>query len=111
MKNHKIYGVDKTSLTLTEEAKKFADALANSRSALEDFKITLAGFFAPAGKKIADKGNEIISGATMALQVLSTDSRGWSFALAHSGASDFISKDRKKQSAWYKKQENQEFGV
>ena len=95
----------------TEEAKKFADALANSRSALEDFKITLAGLFAPAGKKIADKGNEIISGATMALQVLSTDSGGWSFALAHSGAADFISKDRKKQSAWYKKQENQEFAA
>jgi hypothetical protein len=92
----------------TQEAKKFTDALASSRAALDDFKVALAGVFAPAAKVVADQGNEIISEATMALQALNTESKGWSYALAYSGASDFISKDREEQSAWFKKQENQE---
>lgn len=95
----------------TEEAKKFADALASSRSALDDFKVALAGFFAPAGKAITDQATENLSEATMVLQALSTKSKGWSYALTYLGASDFISKDREEQSAWFKKQENQEFAA
>lgn len=95
----------------TEEAKKFTDALASSRAALDEFKITLADFFAPAGKKIADQVTENVSEASMMLKSLTTDSKGLSFSLVYSGASDLISKDREEQSDWYKKQENQEFAA
>jgi hypothetical protein len=95
----------------TEEAKKFTDALANSRSALDDFKVALHNFLAPTGKKFADQANEIISERTMELQLLTTKSNGWSFALAYSGAADFINKDREEQSEWFKQQENQEFAA
>lgn len=95
----------------TEEAKKFSQALASSRAALDDFKVALAGVFAPAAKVVADQATEVVSEATMVLQALKTDSKGWSYALTYLGASDFISKDKEEQSAWYKEQEHQELAA
>lgn len=95
----------------TEEAKKFSQALASSRAALDDFKVALAGVFAPAAKVVADQATEVVSEATMVLQALKTDSKGWSYALTYLGASDFISKDKEEQSAWFKEQGNQELAA
>lgn len=92
----------------TEEAKKFSDALASSRAALDEFKTSLSNFFAPAGKKIANQANEKLSEGTMLINALKTKSSGVSYTLTYSGAADLLSKDREEQSEWYKHQYNQE---
>jgi hypothetical protein len=92
----------------TEEAKKFTDALASSRAALDEFKTTLGGFFAPAGKKIANQATEKLAEGTMLVNALKSKSSDISYTLVHSGASEIFSKDREELSEWYKNQENQE---
>ena len=92
----------------TEEAKKFSQALASSRAALDEFKTTLSGFFAPAGKKIADQANEKLAEGTMILNALKSENSGLNYILAYSGTSKVANKDREEQSAWYKVQANQE---
>lgn len=99
----------------TEEAKKFTDALASSRSALDEFKTTLGGFFAPAGKVITDQATEKLSEATMLINALTSKNDGLGYILSYSGRSkdwwnpfSGASKDREEQSKWYKVQGNQE---
>jgi hypothetical protein len=93
----------------TEEAKKFSDALASTRGALDDFKISLAGLFAPAGKYIAEQVTEKAAEGTMLLNALNTKTKGWSYELTYSAAADLINDDREEQSDWYTIPENQEF--
>lgn len=95
----------------TEEAKKFTDALASSRAAVDDFNVALAGLFAPLGKIVTDQVTEKTAEGTMLLQALKTQSRGWSYALKYSAAADIFSKDREEQSAWYKDEKNKEFAA
>lgn len=95
----------------TEEAKKFTDALASSRAAVDDFKVALAGFFAPTGKKIVDQVTEKTAEGTMLVNAINTKSKGWSYALVYSAAADIISEDREEQSAWFKDEENQKFAA
>lgn len=92
----------------TEEAKKFSDALASSRKALDDFKTALGGFLGPAGKKIADQATEKLSEGTMLVNALKSKSSDISYTLVHSGASEIFSTDREELSNWYKVQANQE---
>ena len=99
----------------TEEAKKFTQALASSRAALDEFKKSLGNIFAPAGKVIADQANEVLSEGTMILNAIKSKNEGLNYILAYSGASkdkwlpfSNASKDREEQSAWFKVQENQE---
>lgn len=99
----------------TEEAKKFANALASSRAALDEFKTTLGGFFAPAGKVVTDQATEKLSEATMLINALTSKNSGLGYILSYSGRSkdwwnplSGASKDREEQSKWYKVQENQE---
>ena len=92
----------------TEEAKKFTQALASSRAALDEFKTTLGGFFGPAGKKIADQATEKLAEGTMLVNALKSNSSGISYTLVHSGASEIFSSDREELSKWYKVQANQE---
>ena len=99
----------------TEEAKKFTDALASSRAALDEFKTTLSGFFAPAGKVVTDQATEKLSEATVLLNALKSKNDGLGYILSYSGRSkdwwnpfSDASKDREEQSEWYKVQENQE---
>jgi hypothetical protein len=105
----------------TEEAKKFSDALASTRGALDDFKISLAGFFAPAGKAITDQVTEKAAEGTMfvnAINAIKSKVGDLNFTLAYSGVSNDLlnpfsdaSQDREEQSKWYKKQENQEMAA
>lgn len=99
----------------TEEAKKFTNALASSRAALDDFKVALGGFLGPAGKKIADQATEKLSEGTMLVNALKSNNSGLGYILAYSGRSkgwwkplSGESKDREEQSKWYKVQANQE---
>lgn len=92
----------------TEEAKKFTDALASSRAALDDFKVALAGFFAPTGKKIANQANEKISEGTMLINALKSNSSALSYTLVHSGSAELFNADKEELSEWYKHQENKE---
>ena len=92
----------------TEESKKFTDALASSRAALDEFKTTLSGFLAPAGKKIADQTTEKLAEGTMLVNALKSKSSDISYTLVHSGASEIFSADREELSEWYKVQANQE---
>lgn len=92
----------------TEEAKKFTDALASSRAALDEFKTALGGFLGPTGKKIADQATEKLAEGTMLVNALKSKSSGISYTLVHSGASELFSKDREELSEWYKVQSNQE---
>lgn len=99
----------------TEEAKKFSQALASSRAALDEFKTTLGGFFAPAGKVVTDQATEKLSEATILLNALKSKNDGLGYILSYSGRSkdwwnpfSGASKDREEQSEWYKVQKNQE---
>lgn len=96
----------------TEEAKKFSQALANSRSALDEFKTALGGFFGPTGKKIADQATEKIAEGTMFINALNNaltaKGSNYGFMLTYSGVTDLFNKDREEQSEWYKHQSNQE---
>lgn len=103
-KGTNAYGV----IDYTEEAKKFSQALASSRAALDEFKTALGGFFGPAGKKIADQTTEKLAEGTMLVNALKSKSSDISYTLVHSGASEMFSADRKELSEWYKSQENQE---
>lgn len=95
----------------TEEAKKFSQALASSRAALDEFKTALGGFFAPAGKVVADQITEKLSEGTMFVNALKSNSSDLSYVLVYSGATEMFSDDKEELSKWYKKQENQEFAA
>lgn len=99
----------------TEEAKKFSQALASSRAALDEFKTALSGFFAPAAKTVTDQAIEVLSEGTVLVNALKSKNEGLNYILAYSGSSknrfnpfSNASKDREEQSAWYKSQANQE---
>lgn len=92
----------------TEEAKKFSQALASSRAALDEFKTALGGFLGPTGKKIADQATEKLAEGTMLVNALKSKSSDISYTLVHSGASEIFSADREELSEWYKVQANQE---
>lgn len=99
----------------SEEAKKFSQALATSRAALEDFKVALAGVFGKKAKDVADQVSEVASEGTMLLHSINSKNEGLNYILAYSGSSkdwwnplSGASKDREEQSKWYKVQENQE---
>ncbi len=102
----------------TEEAKKFSQALASSRAALDEFKTTLGGFFGPAGKVVADQATEKLSEGTMLVNALKSKNSGLGYILAYSGVSkdwwnpfSGASKDREEQSKWFKTQESQELAA
>lgn len=92
----------------TQEAKKFTDALASSRAALDEFKTALGGFLGPTGKKIANQATEKLAEGTMLINALKSDSSALSYTLVYSGADELFSADREELSEWYKSQENQE---
>ena len=102
----------------TEEAKKFSQALATTRSALNEFKTSLAGVFAPAGKVVTDQVSEKLSESIMLINTLQSKNEGLGYILAYSGSSkdwwnpfSGASKDREEQSKWYKSQANQEIAA
>lgn len=95
----------------TKEAKKFADALASSRSALDDFKVALSGFFAPKGKKVIDQITEKVAEGTMLVNALKSNTSGSSYILVNSGSATVFNKDKEELSEWYKYQENQEWAA
>lgn len=101
----------------TEEAKKFTDALASSRAAIDDFKTALGGVFGPTGKKILDKGTQVASEATMAINSQASKNTGLNYLLQFSNLDKTwlpftdTKKDSKEQEEWYKKQENKEIAA
>ena len=101
----------------TEEAKKFSDALASSRAAIDDFKTALGGVFGPTGKKILDKGTQLASEATMAINSQASENTGLNYLLQYSNLNKSwkpftdTKKDSKEQEEWYKKQENKEIAA
>ena len=101
----------------TEEAKKFTDALASSRAALDEFKTALGGVFGPTGKKILDKGTQLASEATMAINSQASKNTGLNYLLQYSNLNKSwkpftdTKKDSKEQEEWYKKQENKEIAA
>ena len=101
----------------TEEAKKFSDALASSRAALDDFKTALGGVFGPTGKKILDKGTQLASEATMSINSQASKNTGLNYLLQYSNLNKSwkpftdTKKDSKEQEEWYKKQENKEIAA
>ena len=101
----------------TEEAKKFTDALASSRAALDEFKTALGGVFAPIGKKILDTGTKLASEATMTINSQTSKNTGLNYLLQFSNIDKTrkpftdTKKDSKEQEEWYKKQENKEIAA
>lgn len=101
----------------TEEAKKFTDALASSRAAIDEFKTALGGVFGPTGKKILDKGTQLASEATMAINSQASKNTGLNYLLQYSNLNRSwkpftdTKKDSKAQEDWYKKQENKEIAA
>ena len=101
----------------TEEAKKFTDALASSRAAIDDFKTALGGVFGPTGKKILDKGTQLASEATMTINSQASKNTGLNYLLQYSNLNKSwkpftnTKKDSKEQEEWYKKQENKEIAA
>ena len=101
----------------TEEAKKFTDALASSRAALDEFKTALGGVFAPIGKKVLDKGTQLASEATMTINSQESKNTGLNYLLQYSNLNKSwnpftdTKKDSKGQEEWYKKQENKEIAA
>ena len=101
----------------TEEAKKFSDALASSRSALDDFKVALASVFAPAGKKVVDKGTQLASEGTMFINSLKSKSSGLNYLLQFGSFGETwlpftnAKKDSKEQEDWFKQQKNKEIAA
>ena len=101
----------------TEEAKKFSDALASSRAAIDDFKTALGGVFGPTGKKILDKGTQLASEATMSINSQASKNTGLNYLLQYSNLNKSwkpftdTKKDSKEQEEWYKKQENKEIAA
>ena len=93
----------------TKEAKKFTDALASSRAALDEFKTALGGVFAPIGKVILDKVEENAAEGTMFINSIKSDNSGLNNVLLYTG-SYILDKNQKKDktelSDWYAKEEN-----
>lgn len=92
----------------TEEAKKFTDALASSRAAIDEFKIALGRVFAPTGEKIIKQANEKLAEGTMLINALKSESSPLSYILVYSGSSVIFNEDKEELSEWYKSQENKE---
>ena len=101
----------------TEEAKKFSDALASSRSAVDDFKDSLASVFAPTGNKILDKGTQLASEGTMFIYSQESKSRGLNYLLQYGSFGKTwlpftnAKKDSKEQEDWFKQQKNKEIAA
>ena len=93
----------------TEEAKKFSDALASSRAALDEFKTALGGVFAPIGKVVLDKVEEKAAEGTMFINAIKSDNSGLNNVLLYTG-SYILDKNQKKDKTelnkWYDKEEN-----
>ena len=93
----------------TEEAKKFTDALASSRAALDEFKTALGGVFAPIGKVVLDKVEEKAAEGTMLINSIKSDNSGLNNVLLYTG-SYALDKNQKKDKAelkdWYDIEEN-----
>ena len=93
----------------TKEAKKFTDALASSRAALDEFKTALGGVFAPVGKVVLDKVEENAAKGTMFINAIKSDNSGLNNVLLYTG-SYILDKNQKKDKAelidWYAEEEN-----
>lgn len=93
----------------TKEAKKFTDALASSRAALDEFKTALGGVFAPVGKVVLDKVEEKAAEGTMLINSIKSDNSGLNKVLLYTG-SYILDKNQKKDKTelnkWYDKEEN-----
>lgn len=93
----------------TEEAKKFSDALASSRAALDEFKTALGGVFAPIGEVVLDKVEKKVAQGTMLINSIKSDNSGLNEVLLYTG-SYTLDKNQKKDKAelvdWYDKEEN-----
>lgn len=93
----------------TEEAKKFTDALASSRAALDEFKTALGGVFAPVGKVVLDKVEKKAAEGTMFINAIKSDNSGVNNVLLNTG-SYALDKNQKKDKVelveWYAKEEN-----
>lgn len=93
----------------TKEAKKFTDALASSRAALDEFKTALGGVFAPIGKVVLDKVEEKAAEGTMFINAIKSDNSGLNNVLLNTG-SYALDKNQKKDKAelidWYAEEEN-----
>ena len=93
----------------TKEAKKFTDALASSRAALDEFKTALGGVFAPVGKVVLDKVEETAAEGTMFINSIKSDNSGLNDVLLYTGS--YIldknqKKDKKELIDWYDNDEN-----
>ena len=93
----------------TKEAKKFTDALASSRAALDEFKTALGGVFAPIGKFVLDIVEEKAAEGTMLINSIKSDNSGLNEVLVYTG-SYALDKNQKKDKAelkdWYDIEEN-----
>ena len=104
-------------IDFTEEAKKFSDALASSRSAVDDFKVSLASVFAPTGKKVVDKGTQLASEGTMLINSQKSKNTGLNYLLHYGGFGKTwlpftnAKKDSKEQEKWFKQQKNKEIAA
>ena len=93
----------------TEEAKKFTDALASSRAAIDDFKTALEGVIAPVGEFVLDKVEEKIADGTMLINSIKSDNSGLNDVLLYTGS--YIldknqKKDKKELNDWYDNEDN-----
>ena len=93
----------------TKEAKKFTDALASSRAALDEFKTALGGVFAPVGKVVLDKVEEKAAEGTMFINSIKSGNSGLNNVLFNTGSYK-LDKSQKKDKAelidWYAEEEN-----
>lgn len=93
----------------TKEAKKFTDALASSRAALDEFKTALGGVFAPIGKVVLDKVEEKAAEGTMLINSINSDNSGLNEVLLYTG-SYALDKNQKKDKTelkkWYDEEKN-----
>ena len=93
----------------TEEAKKFTDALASSRAALDEFKTALGLVFAPFGKVFLDKVKEKVSGGTMFINAIKSDNSGLNNVLLYTGSYALDKnqeEDKTELVEWYAEEEN-----
>ena len=93
----------------TKEAKKFTDALASSRAALDEFKTALGGVFAPIGEVVLKKRTQLASEGTMLINSINSDNSGLNKVLLYTG-SYILDKNQKEDKTelrdWYDKEEN-----
>lgn len=93
----------------TKEAKKFTDALASSRAALDEFKTALGGVFAPVGKVVLDKVEEKAAEGTMFINAIKSDNSGLNNVLLNTGSYALDKnqkKDKNELKDWYAEEEN-----